>query len=80
MIKRLAFGLLATAAFVVVPVTAAAAGNPVDTDVLPENCEVVCDVGEACFGNDENIDGRICTPFGQSQLVKALTTAVDHNL
>lgn len=81
MIKRLAFGLLATAAFVVVPAAGAAAGELIPRgEVLPDTCEVACEIGEACFGNDENVDGRVCTPFGQSELVKAITTAVDHNL
>ena len=82
MIKRLAFGLLATATFVLVPAAAASAGGVDPYDVLPgdASCDLTCQVGEACIGNDENLDGRICLPFGQSQVVKAVTTAVDETI
>ena len=71
---RLAAGLLATAAFVVVP-AASASADPIPKDLtwvyddIAPGCEPWCGFGEVCVGHDENLAGRICVVYGDVPLI-----------
>ena len=70
-IKRLGAGLLATAAFTVVPASAALAYKPEIPKGMPDGCHElgICELTEQCLENDENFEGRVCVPYSSSEII-----------